>query len=313
MKKESIKKEKIRIGDIFEIYLTNDKKQFFQYVADDQYLGICDVVKVIDYVYDKDVAFQSSMLQAEPHFYRMTALRYGMKDGIFIKLLGQNYAVDISDVLFKQKVDNFVIIKNAKVEGYKTVYRIRKLGQTIDEAEVDLQTYEKMEHLAFADGISPAPAFKIGLLKKYDMDLMDQYQAEFITQFDEKGNLKKEAKKKSVLQNIDYDVKNDDTKTISLHFEIVRMDQAISEIAKIEDMLSEKYWDGHEVDLKRETAEIVFFVPKVEVKQVLEEFTGVLGKKSPKDIVIKVNGKKVYMIEKVEKQPSFFSKLFNID
>jgi hypothetical protein len=36
MKKESIKKkEKIRIGDIFEIYLTNDKKQFFQYVADD--------------------------------------------------------------------------------------------------------------------------------------------------------------------------------------------------------------------------------------------------------------------------------------
>jgi hypothetical protein len=159
-------------------------------------LGICDIVKVIDKVYDKGVTFQSSMLQIEPHFYKMTAIRYGIKDGIFIKLLEQNYAVDISDVLFKQKVDNFVIIKNARVQGYKTVYRIRKLGQTIDEAEVDLQTYEKMEHLAFADGISPAPAFKIGLLKKYDTDLMDQYQAEFITQFGEKGNFKKRSEEK---------------------------------------------------------------------------------------------------------------------
>lgn len=132
MKIKPKKKEKIQIGDIFEIYITNNMKQFVQYVADYNYFGNCSVVKIIDKVFPSEINFEESMLMNLPFYHEIIWLKPAIRSGILTKIPGLNYTFDTSEVRFKQIIDIYV----PGLVDPKKEFRIFKVGQKFEDTKV---------------------------------------------------------------------------------------------------------------------------------------------------------------------------------
>lgn len=102
------KKQRPKIGDIFEVNLRNDQKGYVQYIANDLTQLNSDVIRVFKthYPISQEINIED-IINDEVEFYsHVTGVEFGEKDGIWIKKGNSQNLGDLRAPFFRQSRDS---------------------------------------------------------------------------------------------------------------------------------------------------------------------------------------------------------------
>jgi hypothetical protein len=106
MEKIVAKRVITKIGDVFSAKLENNKKKYFQYIANDMTQLNSDVIRAFEKQYDQEEHPNvEEVITDQPAFYAHTMINVGVKLGLWGKIGKSNDVGDITKIIFRDTND----------------------------------------------------------------------------------------------------------------------------------------------------------------------------------------------------------------
>lgn len=125
---------RLKAGDIFEVYLSNNKKQFFQFVFKNMNELGGEMIRAFDLEVNKEEIIDVKTIISHPiKFYTHTMVGFGVKQSYWNRVGNVPIETDFVEPTFRGTDDVYSAVKKSNRWYLKTAGKVTQIGELKEE------------------------------------------------------------------------------------------------------------------------------------------------------------------------------------